>query len=118
LKDLILRKFLLGKKGNQRPDWQEIVSGDDSAKIYWSQWKSLVIENGIFYRRWETLNLKSHVLQIIVPRKRVKQILEEMIFLQADILELIKSWIEFENGSIGQLLNRMLKIDVEFALFV
>jgi len=38
---------------------------------------SLVIENNILYRRWETLNLKSHVLQIIVPRETVKQILEE-----------------------------------------
>jgi len=77
LKDLILEKFLLGKKKNQRLDRQEIVSGDDSAKIYWSQWESLVIENGILYKRWETPNFKSHVLQILVPRERVEQILEE-----------------------------------------
>jgi len=80
--------FFLGKQGNQCPDWQEIVSGDESAKIYWFHWESLIIKNGILYRRWETPYLKSHVFQIIVSRERVKQILEDpMILLQADISE-------------------------------
>jgi len=43
--DLTLRKFFLAKEG--RPDWQEIVSEDDSAKIYsvgvscYREWHSL-----------------------------------------------------------------------------
>jgi len=77
MKDLLLRKFILAKEERHRPDWQEIISGDDTAKIYWSQWESLVIENGILCRKWEAPNLKSHVFQILVPRERVKQVLEE-----------------------------------------
>jgi len=30
-----------------------------------------------FFRRWKTPNFKSNVLQILVPKERVKQILEE-----------------------------------------
>jgi len=77
MEDLLLRKFFLVKEQGHRPDWQEIISEDDSAKIYWSQWESLVIENGILCRKWEAPNFKSHVFQIVVPRGRVKQILEE-----------------------------------------
>jgi len=75
--DLILRKFFLVKEGDHCPDWQEIVSKDDLAKTYWSQWESLVIENDIICRKWEAPNLRSHVFQILVPKGRVKQISEE-----------------------------------------
>jgi len=37
MEDLLLRKFFLAKEERQRSDWQEIISEDDSAKIYWSQ---------------------------------------------------------------------------------
>jgi len=75
--DLVLRKFFLAKEEGRRPDWQEVISEGDSAKIYWSQWESLVIKNGILYRKWETPNFKNYVLQILVPKEKVKLILEE-----------------------------------------
>jgi len=50
---------------------------DISAKIYWTKWDSLVIKNDILHRKWETPNLKSYILQVIVPKERVKQILRE-----------------------------------------
>jgi len=40
-------------------------------------WDSLVIKNNILYRKWETPNLKSYILQIIIPKGRIKQILEK-----------------------------------------
>jgi len=46
--DLLLRKFFLTKEGHH-PDWQEIISKDDSAKIYWSQWKSLSLSKLAFF---------------------------------------------------------------------
>jgi len=76
-KDSMLRKFFLAKEEGRRPDWQEVISEGDSAKIYWSQWESLVIENDILYRKWETPNFKNYVLQILVPKEKVKLILEE-----------------------------------------
>jgi len=51
MEDLLLRKFFLAKEEGHRPDWQGIISEDDSAKIYWSQWESLVIENGVLCRK-------------------------------------------------------------------
>jgi len=77
MEDLLLRKFILAKEEGNRPNWQEVISEDDTAKVYWSQWESLVIENGILCRKWEAPNLKSHVFQILVPRGRVKRVLEE-----------------------------------------
>jgi len=55
-----------------------------------------------FYRRWETPNLKSYILQIIVPRDKIKQILEEAYNFSSGISRLIKPWIEFKNGFIGR----------------
>jgi len=45
--DLVLRKFFLAKEEGRRPDWQEVISEGDSAKIYWFQWELLIIKNGI-----------------------------------------------------------------------
>jgi len=69
MKDLILRKILLGKEGNQCPNWHKIVSEDNSVKVYWIQCdSSVIIENDILYRRWKTPNLKSYILQIILRK--------------------------------------------------
>jgi len=54
IKDLTIRKILLRKERNQCPNWLEIISEDNSAKIYWTHWDSHVIENDIFYKKWET----------------------------------------------------------------
>jgi len=52
--DLVLRKFVLAKEERRRPDWQEVILQGELAKIYWSQWESLVIKNGILYRKWDS----------------------------------------------------------------
>jgi len=54
------------RKGEKSVSKLAIVSEDNSAKVYWTQWDSLVIENNILYRKWETPNLKSYILQIIL----------------------------------------------------
>jgi len=77
IKDSTISKIFLEKEKNQYPNWQEIVSEDNFVKIYWTQWDSFVIKNDILYRKWETPNLKSYIRQVIVPRRRIKQILEE-----------------------------------------
>jgi len=45
MEDLLLKKFFLAKEQEHRPDWQEIISEDDSAKIYWSQWESKMLRS-------------------------------------------------------------------------
>jgi len=39
----MLIKIIRGKEKSQRPVWQEIASEDLSAKVYWSQWDSLLL---------------------------------------------------------------------------
>lgn len=77
LEDPTIAKILLGKEKDQRPSWQEVVSEGSVSKIYWSQWDSLIFKNGVLFRKWESPNLQTSVLQIVVPRKRIRQILEE-----------------------------------------
>jgi len=38
---------------------------------------ALVVRNGVLHKKWEALNLKSSILQVIVPRKSIKRVLEE-----------------------------------------
>jgi len=77
LQDPEISIFLLGKEIGERSAWQEIAAKGTSARVYWSYWDSLEIQNGVLYKRWETPNLKNTVIQLIIPKIRIKQILEE-----------------------------------------
>jgi hypothetical protein len=44
-------------------------------KIYWAQWKSLAVRNGILERHWESADGRS---KIISPRSRVNDVLAEL----------------------------------------
>jgi hypothetical protein len=72
-----IREVFRGKEVGVRPPRPQLTSGDISARIYWSYWDALVLKDGILYKKWEASNLKSNFLQLVVPRKRVKEILEE-----------------------------------------
>jgi len=77
LNDLDISIFLLGKEVDTRPMWQEVASKGTPAKIYWFYWDSLQVRNGILYKRSETPNLKNTIIQLIVLKTRIKQILEK-----------------------------------------
>jgi len=47
LNDPNISIFLLGKEIDTRPMWQEVASKETVAKIYWSYWDSLQVQNGI-----------------------------------------------------------------------
>jgi len=51
--------------------------GDVSARIYLSYSDNLVLKDGVLYKRWFAPNLKSSFLQLIVPQKLVKKVLEQ-----------------------------------------
>ncbi|RLU16500.1 hypothetical protein DMN91_010568 [Ooceraea biroi] len=69
--------FLRSKESGVRPEWQAIAPQGIPAKIYWSQWKALTVVDGVLYKKWESPNLKSNVLQMIVPTKKIEEILKE-----------------------------------------
>lgn len=66
-----------GKETGVRPSFSEIAARDVSSRTYWSYWDALLIKDDVLYKRWEAPNLKSSFLQLIVPRKRIKDILKE-----------------------------------------
>ncbi|KMQ86926.1 integrase core domain protein [Lasius niger] len=76
-KDFGISFIIQGKEAGRRPLRSEIPLGDISAQIYWSYWDALVLKDDVLYKRWEAPNLKSNFLQLVVPRDRVREILEE-----------------------------------------
>jgi len=110
LQDPEISVFLLGKKIDERPAWQEIASKGTAAKVYWSYWDSLEIQNGVLYKKWETPNLKNTVIQLIFPKPESSKFWKKrMILLPEDILGLIKLWRRSGRDSIGHPVNRMWK---------
>jgi len=75
-KDPSISIIILGKETNICPPHSEIAALDISAQIYWSYWDALIIRNGVLYKKWAP-NLETNILQLVVPRHRVKEILEE-----------------------------------------
>lgn len=67
---------LRSKKIGRRPLGQEISFSRVAIKIYFSQWDALV-KDGVLFKKLVAPNLNSSFLQTIVPRNRVKRILEE-----------------------------------------
>ncbi|KAG8173490.1 hypothetical protein JTE90_023754 [Oedothorax gibbosus] len=47
-------------------------------KRYWALWDSLKVHSGVLYRKWESDDGKSFRLQLVVPRSRVENVLEEL----------------------------------------
>lgn len=105
-KDSSISFVLRGKETGKRPLHSEIPIGDDSAQIYWSYWDSLVLKDGVLYRKWEAPNLKTSFLQLIIPRERIKKILEEAHDSPTGGHFGIKLWKRSGKDSSGKVVNR------------
>ncbi|XP_063907405.1 uncharacterized protein K02A2.6-like [Zophobas morio] len=42
------------EEGVERPGWAELSDQSPSLKVLWAQWNSLVMENGLLKRKWES----------------------------------------------------------------
>ena len=42
------------KSGGDRPDWPSVSVHSEITKIYWAQWDSLSMKDGVLYRKWES----------------------------------------------------------------
>ena len=79
LEDDVLGFFLRRKEaGQSRPSWTEISTQGLVFKALWSQWDSLEVQHGLLHRRWESADGKQVKLQLMVPRNKVAQVLEEI----------------------------------------
>ena len=61
-----------------KPQWQQIAKHGEITKSYWAQWDSLATQRGVLYRKWETEDGENFHLQLILPKTRVKEVLEEI----------------------------------------
>ncbi|KAJ8948844.1 hypothetical protein NQ318_013496 [Aromia moschata] len=45
---------------------------------YWAQWSSLCLRDGLLHRKWESPDGVSAVYQLVLPKARIHQVLEEL----------------------------------------
>ncbi|CAF4760063.1 unnamed protein product [Pieris macdunnoughi] len=62
------------KSSAVKPQWSKVASTSTTTKSYWAQWDSLVLHNGVLCRKLK--NAQGDHLQIVVPRSKVRDILE------------------------------------------
>ena len=54
-------------RSDERPDWNAVSGENEEVRSYWAQWNSLVINEGVLYRRFHTPDGNTKFLQLIVP---------------------------------------------------
>ncbi|KAK3915785.1 Transposon Ty3-I Gag-Pol polyprotein [Frankliniella fusca] len=71
LLDPDLMPIIMAVEENKRPDFQEIVGCSPKTRSLWLQFKSLVVYNGLLYRKYEhpSGNIELVKYQLILPSK-------------------------------------------------
>ncbi|GBM94107.1 hypothetical protein AVEN_237382-1 [Araneus ventricosus] len=60
-----------------RPCLQEITPESPATKRYWALWGSLHVKDGVLYRKWESDDGSSCRWHLILPKSRIKEVLQE-----------------------------------------
>ncbi|KAJ8981436.1 hypothetical protein NQ317_015638 [Molorchus minor] len=76
--DVDIKPFIAWKEEGTRPEWKDISNKSTTLKGYWAIWDSLIVENGILKRLWENTDGKEIRKQIVLPRARVNEVLQEV----------------------------------------
>ena len=58
--------------------WSSIAPQDETNKMYWAQWDSLSLKDGVVYRLWETPAGDSTVWQLLLPKKLRAEVLHQL----------------------------------------
>jgi len=75
--DPCISVFLQAKKNGTGPPIVNMTSEEVSFRVYRSYWDALVLKDGILFKEWRAPNLETSVLQLVVPRNRVREVLEQ-----------------------------------------
>ncbi|KAJ8953487.1 hypothetical protein NQ318_023608, partial [Aromia moschata] len=73
-----LKPIVNWKKEGRKPTWEEVSRYSPTVKSYWAQWNSLVLSDGLLRRVLEKSDGTEERKQLIVPRNRVPEVLEEI----------------------------------------
>ncbi|KAJ8967972.1 hypothetical protein NQ317_003326 [Molorchus minor] len=76
--DVDIKPFIAWKEEGTRPEWKDISNKSTTLKGYWAIWDSLIVEDGILKRLWENTDGKEIRKQIVLPRARVNEVLQEV----------------------------------------
>lgn len=72
-----LNVIIKGKANDVRPTWEEMANKSPVAKAYWTQWQTLSLHDGCLYRIWESEDGRTSTKLLVVPRKRIEEIIAE-----------------------------------------
>ena len=61
-----------------RPCWETVAPHSEATKIYWAQWDSLKLCDGVVYRVWETPAGDKAVWQLVLPKKLRPKVLYQL----------------------------------------
>lgn len=62
-------------ESKEKPNWSAVASQSESTKMYWAQWSSLRLRDGVVYRLWETPAGDSTTWQLILPKALRSEVL-------------------------------------------
>ena len=75
--DPVLAKLITWKQEGLRPKWADVSAEGRLLKVYWAQWESLEMNNGLLCRRY-ILTGKKERMQILLPDKLQDVVLEHL----------------------------------------
>ncbi|KAJ8412040.1 hypothetical protein AAFF_G00143070 [Aldrovandia affinis] len=73
--DGTLRRVRGWLEAGQPPQWAEVSAEGPKLKVYYDQWRSFELWDGLAYRRWQAPGLGNDLLQLLVPRALRTQVL-------------------------------------------
>jgi hypothetical protein len=86
----------------RRPEWKDIVDRSPTYIGYCGQWKSLVVRDGVLERLWESVDGRTKIAQVVIPRSKAKEVLTEMRGVRPeDTSELRKHSTRLDSGITG-----------------
>lgn len=74
--DRDLKPILDWKAHGLRPSWSDISATSPTTKAYWAQWDSLIVQDDVLYRKWESVDGKNNTLQMVIPTDKVASLLK------------------------------------------
>ncbi|GFV84434.1 protein NYNRIN [Trichonephila clavipes] len=66
------------ESSDEKPSCQDIAPFHPTTKHYWALWDSLLLINGVLYRKWQSDDGKTFRWQLILPKTRVSTVLKEL----------------------------------------
>ncbi|CAG2250324.1 unnamed protein product [Mytilus edulis] len=78
LSDDVISIIIQWKIDEVKPIWADVSHMSPEVKFYWSRLNSLILVNGILYRKWESYNGKHYDLHIVLPANFKRFVLNQV----------------------------------------